>query len=332
MTSIGLSLPTYGSFPLGAREFFLEIAELADAGGIDTLWVADHLTLPEDDVRANGGATRIDEPLSAWVVLAMMAARTSRVRVGTEVTPMPMYEPALLAQTVATLNELSGGRALLGLGGGWYAPEFQGAGITFRPYAERMRQTQAGAQVVRSLLDGERVWEMGEFYELSDAYIRTGPGRVPLWFGGRSDTLLRLVAEVGDGWIAATNAAPEEVARGRDALRGFLAEAGRDPDDVRIAVPFVARIAATTEQARADIDAYIERGAFEGFIQELLGDATLRYGIWGSAEECARKLAPYFELGVDQVILDVRPPDDSLDSVRRICADLIPLLRKEGQS
>lgn len=329
MTSIGISLPTYGSFPGGTWDFFREIAELADAGDVDTLWVADHLTLPEDDVRANGGATGIDEPLGAWVVLAMMAARTSRVRIGTEVTPLPMYQPALLAQTVATLDELSGGRAVLGVGGGWYADEFQAAGIPFRPYAERMRQTRDGAQVVRSLLDGERVWEMGEFYELNGAYVRTGPGRVPLWFGGRSDTLLRLVAELGDGWIAATNASPEEVARGSDKLRGFLVEAGRDPGEVRIAVPFVARIAATTEQARSDIDAYLERGAFEGFMQELLEVATLRYGIWGSAEECARKLRPYLQLGVDQVILDVRPPDNSLDSMRQICSNLIPLLDKE---
>lgn len=330
MMEIGLGLPTYGTFPGDAWEFLRELAEVADTGGIDTLWVADHLTLPEDDVRANGGTTRVDEPLDAWVVLAMMAARTSRVRLGTEVTPLPLRQPVLLAQTAASLAALSGGRAVLGLGGGWYREEFEEAGVAFRPYAERMRQTREGAGIVRSLLDGNRIWESGDFYELGGACIRdSAPHRVPIWFGGRSDTLLRLVADHGDGWIAATNASPDEVARGRDRLHALLVEAGRDPSTVRIAVPFLARVAATTEQARADVDAYIERGAFEGFVKEFLGDATIRHGIWGSPEECARKLAPYAEVGVDHAILDLRPPDHSLDSARRICSDLMPLLRKE---
>lgn len=330
MTTIGLALPTYGSFPGDAWGFFRELAEVADAGGVETLWVADHLTLPEDDVRANGGRRRVDEPLDAWVVLAMMAARTSRVRLGTEVTPLPLRQPVLLAQTAASLAALSGGRAVLGLGGGWYRDEFDEAGIAFRPYRERLRQTRDGAQVVRSLLDGERVWEMGEFYEVNGAVVReSGTRPVPLWLGGRSETVLGLVAELGDGWIAATNASPEAVESGRERLRELLVEAGRDPASVRIAVPFVARVAATTEQARADIDAYIERGAFEGFVKEFLGDATIRHGIWGSPEECARKLAPYAAAGVDHFILDLRPPDHSLDSARRICSDLIPLLPKE---
>ena len=330
MATVGLALPTYGSFPGDTWEFFRELSEIADAGGIETLWVADHVTLPEDDVRANGGTTRVDEPIDAWVVLAMMAARTTRVRLGTEVTPLPLREPVLLAQTASSLASLSGGRAVLGRGGGWYRTEFEEAGVTFRPYAERMRQMRDGAGVVRSLLDGERVWEMGDFYELAGACIREAtPHRVPIWFGGRSDTLLDLVAALGDGWIAATNASLEEVSRGRDRLRRLLEEAGRDPSSVRIAVPFVARVAATTEHARADIDAYIERGAFEGFAKELLGDATIQHGIWGSPEECARKLAPYVGAGVDHVILDLRPPDHSLDSARRICNDLLPLLAKE---
>jgi alkanesulfonate monooxygenase SsuD/methylene tetrahydromethanopterin reductase-like flavin-dependent oxidoreductase (luciferase family) len=88
-------------------------------------------------------------------------------------------------------------------------------------------------------------------------------------------------------------------------------------------------VAATTERARAEIDGYIERGAFEGFAKQFLEDATLAYGIWGSAEECVRRLSPYLALGVDHVILDVRPPDHALDSTERICNELIPLLEKE---
>jgi probable F420-dependent oxidoreductase len=331
MVSVGLGIPTYGVFPGDPSTFLRTLVENADQGGIDTVWVADHLTLPEDDVRANGGRTRVDEPLDAWTVLAMIAARTSRLRVGTEVTPLPLRHPVLLAQTVATLDALSSGRAALGIGAGWYRDEFEEAGIAFLPYRQRLEQTREGVELLRSLLAGEIVWTSGVHYEPSGACVRTEPGnpRVPIWFGGRSEHVLRLAADLGEGWITATNASPDEVEQGRTRLRELAAEAGRPPDAVAIAVPFIARVAGTTEQARADVDAYIERGAFEGFAKQFLEDATLAYGIWGSPEECVSKLSPYLALGVDHVILDVRPPDHALDSTERICRDLIPLLEKE---
>jgi probable F420-dependent oxidoreductase len=332
MVSVGLGIPTYGAFPGAPWDFLRTLAEIADVGGVNTFWVADHLTLPEDDVRANGGRTRVDEPLDAWTVLAMSAGRTSRLRVGTEVTPLPLRHPVLLAQTVATLDALSGGRAVLGIGAGWYRDEFEEAGIAFPPYRERLEQTREGVELLRSLLDGEIVWTSGARYEAGGACVRTEPGdrRSPIWFGGRSEHVLRLAADLGEGWITATNAAPEEVEQGRARLRELLTEAGRPPDAVAIAVPFVTRVAESTDQARADVDAYIERGAFEGFAKEFLEDATLAYGIWGSPEECVRKLSPYLAVGVDHVILDVRPPDHALDSTERICRELIPLLEKEA--
>lgn len=331
MVSVGLGIPTYGAFPGDPWDFLCTLAEIADAGGASTFWVPDHLTLPEDDVRANGGRTRVDEPLDAWTVLAMIAARTSRLRVGTEVTPLPLRHPVLLAQTVASLDALSGGRVVLGIGAGWYRDEFEEAGIAFAPYRERLEQTREGVELLRSLLDGEIVWSSGARYEAGGACVRTaGDRRSPIWFGGRSEHVLRLAADLGEGWITATNASPEEVEQGRDRLRELLTEAGRPPDAVAIAVPFVTRVAESTKQARADVDAYIERGAFEGFAKEFLEDATLAHGIWGSPEECVRKLSPYLAVGVDHVILDVRPPDHALDSTERICRELIPLLEKEA--
>ena len=328
---VDLGIPTYGVFPGDPSTFFAELAGIADAGGIDTCWVPDHVTLPADDVRANGGRSGIDEPLEAWTVLATMAARTTRLRLGTEVTPLPLRPPVLLAQTVATLDALTNGRAVLGLGGGWYRDEFEQAGIAFLPYRRRLEQTRDGARLVRALLAGESVSSSNGFYDLRDARVRapSNRGRVPIWFGGRSEHVLRLAAELGDGWITATNASPAAVKAGRDRLQALLREAGRPADAVTIAVPFVARVADTTERAGADVEAYIARGAFEGFAKQFLEDATRAHGIWGSAEECARKLEPYLELGVGHVILDVRPPDHALDSARRICGELVPLLRTE---
>lgn len=326
--SVGVALPSYGA--LGARpwELLSELATTADRGGVEALWLPDHLTLPAEDVRANGGRSRIDEPFDAWMLLAMLAAVTERVGLGTEVTPLPLRQPALLSKAVATLDVLSAGRVILGLGAGWYAEEFLEAGIPFKPYRARLEQTRECAAVVRRLLAGEQVHAAGPYYDLAGACARPvlDGHRVPIWFGGRSTAILRLVAELGDGWITATNAAPQEVETSRDVLHDLLRAAGRDPSEVRIAVPFITRVAATTEEARGDIEFYVRRGAFTGFVKEFLEDATWRHGVWGSAEECRRKLEPYLALGVDHVILDVRPPDFALDSVRRICQDLLPLL------
>jgi probable F420-dependent oxidoreductase len=331
MVAVGLGVPTYGALPGGPAAFLGSIAELADEGGVDTLWVPDHLTLPEEDVRANGGRTRIDEPLDAWTVLALLAARTRRLRLGTEVTPLPLRQPVLLAQTVATLDALCGGRAVLGLGAGWYRAEFEQAGVPYHPYRRRLEQTREGADLVRSLLERKVVRRAGAFYGVEGACVRPGreQGRPPIWFGGRSEHVLALTAELGDGWITATNASPEEVAGGKARLEELLREEGRDPGAVAVAVPFVARVADTTERAREDIEAYIVRGDFHGPVKALLEDATRGHGIWGSPEECRRKLVPYLELGIHHVILDVRPPDYALDSVVRICRDLIPLLEPE---
>jgi probable F420-dependent oxidoreductase len=330
MVDVALALPTHGVLPGGPSEFLGSIAELADEGGVHTLWVPDHLTLPEEDVRANGGRTGIDEPFDAWTVLATLAGRTRRIRLGTEVTPLPLRQPVLLAQTVATLDALSGGRAVLGLGAGWYRPEFEQAGVAFHPYRTRLEQTREGAELVRSLLERQVVHAAGVFYEVDGACVRPcrDEGRPPIWFGGRSDHVLRLAAELGDGWITATNASPEEVERGKARLGELLREAGRASGAVAVAVPFIARVADTTERAREDVEAYIARGNFQGRIKAFLEDATRAYGVWGSADECRRKLGPYLELGIDQVILDVRPPDHALDSVMRICRDLIPLLEE----
>jgi probable F420-dependent oxidoreductase len=328
VASVGIALPSYGALGDDPWSLFAELAAIADRARVETLWLPDHLTLPEEDVRANGGRTRVDEPLDAWVLLSMLAAVTTRVRLGTEVTPLPLRQPVLLAKTVATLDVLSSGRAVLGLGAGWYRDEFDEAGIPFVPYRQRLEQTREGAALVRRLLAGQQVaWE-GTFYRLGGACarpVRAG-GKTPIWFGGRSDTILSLAAEHGDGWITATNASPAEVTAGRARLRDLAEQRGRDPDELRTAVPFIARVAESTPAAKRDLGRYMERGQFTGFVKQFLEDATWEHGIWGSAEECGGKLEPYLELGVDHVILDVRPPDYARDSVERICGELLPLL------
>jgi alkanesulfonate monooxygenase SsuD/methylene tetrahydromethanopterin reductase-like flavin-dependent oxidoreductase (luciferase family) len=325
---ISLGLPAFGAYPDDPFEFFVSIAERADASEVDTVWISDHLIGSPEEVRANGGQPGADEPFDAWTVLAMLAARTSRVRVGTVVTPLPLRHPVLLAQTVASLHSLSSGRVVLGVGGGWNRPEFDGAGLPFGTHAQRMLQTRDGTQLIRRLLAGETVSTAGTLYPVKAACVRAHRSERPpeIWLGGSSDAVLRLVADSGDGWIATTNASPEQVAHGRDRLHVYCDAVGRDPDDIAIGIPLVARVAETTDEARADIEQYLERGRFKSPVKEFLGEATRKYGVWGSPEECVTKLERYRNVGVEHVILQLQPPDHAHESAQLICDELIPRL------
>jgi alkanesulfonate monooxygenase SsuD/methylene tetrahydromethanopterin reductase-like flavin-dependent oxidoreductase (luciferase family) len=301
---------------------------MADQGGIDILFVPDHVRLPDSDVRANGGAPGVDEPLDCWPLLASLAVLTDRVRLGSAVSPVPLRHPVLIAHAAATVDRLSTGRALIGLGAGWFAEEFDQAGLGFAPHPKRLAQTREGAGIVRRLLAGGAVTELGNFYNIVDASVgNTLAGQCPpIWFAGRSERLLELVADLGDGWITTTNPSPEDVAAGIARLSELLAERGRDRSEITVAATFITRVADTNEIARHDIEEYIERGAFSGFIKEFYGESTLRYGLWGSVDECRRRLEPYLRLGVDVVIADVRPPRHTVETTWRLCERVLPLL------
>lgn len=270
----------------------------------------------------------MDEPLDCWTLLSFLAAKTDRVQIGAAVTPVPLRHPVLIAHAVATVDRLSGGRAVVGLGAGWHEEEFVESGLRFAGHRERLEQTREGARIVRRLLAGDVVTENGTFYKVENASVcQPAPGRrPPLWFAGRSDRLLTLVADHGDGWITTSNPSPDDVAKGIARLSELLAGRGRDRCDVRVAVNFITRVAETDDAARSDIEEYIERGAFTGFIREFYGESTLRHGLWGSPESCYRKLAPYLDLGVELVMADVRPPRHTVDTTRRLCEQLLPLL------
>jgi probable F420-dependent oxidoreductase len=328
MTAVSLALPVYGAFPEDLRHFVAAVAASVDSNPIATVWIPDHVRLPGDDIRGNGGVPYVDEPFAAWPLLGALAAVTDRVQLGTMVTPVPLRHPVLLAHEIATVDALSTGRIVAGLGAGWNAVEFEQAGIPFHAHQRRIEQTCEGVRIIRRLLDGERVDADARFYDVHDASVckTAGVRRVPIWLAGGSLRMLNLVAQLGDGWITTTNPPPEVVERGMTRLRELLHAHGRDPADVTVAVSFVARVSQTTDQARRDVDAFIRRGEFEGFVKEFLADSTLARGIWGSARTCYEKLRPYLELGVDEVILDVRPPDYALESIERICGELAPLV------
>ena len=213
---LGMYLRNMG--PTSTTQTIVDCARAAEAGGIDDLWVADHIAIPPD--QAQGSEGRYLDPLAT---LAFLAAATSRIGLGTGVLVLP-YRPALpTAKWVATIQELSGGRLLFGVGAGWMEPEFRALGVARE---RRGASTDSVLEFVRRCFAGDEVEANGQTF-----LFRPRPARPPIFVGGAGPHALRRAARYGDGWMpmggdAAKLAAP--IAE----LRALFAAAGKNPPEV----------------------------------------------------------------------------------------------------
>jgi probable F420-dependent oxidoreductase len=282
---IGLMLPLSADETSGFGDV-KAMALAAEDGGLDSVWGADHLIFRED-----GTTTGIHE---SWTVLTAVAAVTSRVEVGPLVLALPFRNPALIAKMAAELDEVSGGRLILGLGCGWHEPEFTAFGY---PFDHRVSRFAEGLEILVPLLRGERVTFEGRFHRVVEAELIPRPVRTegpPILIAGKQPRMLELVARHADQWNAAWYGRPSEADELRVRLAnlaGALEAAGRDPASLaRTAGIFV---------------------AFEGAAP----DAPER-AIRGTPDEIADALAGYAELGMTHLITHVFPR--TADAVRRL--------------
>src|SRR5688572_11202653 len=162
---LGLALPHYDTSFAGRPVSWLgvkEAAVAAERAGFDSVWVSDHLFL---DWSKYGGPTDRQGALECWTTLSALAAATDKVRLGSLTICNDLRSPALLAKMVASLDQLSGGRVDLGLGAGWYEPEYEAAGIEYDKPATRIRRLGEAATIVARLLEGEELTFQGNHYD-----------------------------------------------------------------------------------------------------------------------------------------------------------------------
>lgn len=279
----GLMLPLAESETAGVATL-REMALAAEEGGLDSVWGADHLIFREGDV--NEG---IHE---CWTVLTAVAAITSRVEIGPLVLALPFRNPALTAKMAAELDEVSGGRVILGLGCGWHRPEFDAFGY---PFDHRVGRFDEGLKIIAPLLRGEIVSFEGRHHRVRDAELRpppVRPGGPPILIAGKQPRMLSIVARDAALWNGAWYGVPSEADELRTRLanvRAALDAAGRDPSTLTLT--------AGIHVAWKDADDPPERA------------------IRGSVDEVAGALAGYEELGISHLIAHVFPRTP--DAVRR---------------
>jgi len=205
---------------------YLAMARAAEDVGFDSIWLGDHLLFRGDGRPERG-------PWEAWTLLAGLAAVTERVKLGPLVACAGFHPPGLLAKMAATLDEVSGGRFVLGLGAGWNSAEFQAFGIAEDRSVSRFAEAFA---IIRGLLAGERTSLAGEFFHIDDAVLLPAPHRrVPLMIGSNGPRMLRLTMPHVDAWNtwydSYGNSAERFAALNQTITEAAIA-AGREPQDI----------------------------------------------------------------------------------------------------
>ncbi|HEX8730546.1 MAG TPA: LLM class flavin-dependent oxidoreductase [Ktedonobacterales bacterium] len=297
-------MPTLGERSMGAdaphgrTPRFRDIqrmASIAEDIGCDSYWLADHLLYQFPDSGTNG----------AWEVftfLSGVAATTSRIQIGPLVACTSFRNPALLAKMADALDEISGGRFILGLGAGWHKPEYDAFGYPFDHLASRFEEALG---VILPLLHEGKVDFKGQYYEARDCELRPrGPtSRGPaIWIGARQPRMLRLVARHADAWNTVWHRTAAKIPQVWEGMLEACQEVGRDPATLTLTAGTFARVLAPGETRPDDAPA-----------------------ICGTAEEVAEGLHAFAEAGVKHLV--VQTPPDEVWSIERL-APVIELLAK----
>ena len=259
-----------------------DIAVTAEESGFDSIWAGDHLLFRDDETGTRG-------PWEAWSTLAGLAEATSRVELGPLVAATPFHSPAMIAKKAATVDEISGGRLILGLGAGWNKAEYEAFGF---PYDNRVSRFEEAFTIIRTLVREGAIDFSGQFYKLRDMeLLPAARSDMKLMVGSNGPRMLRIAAphvDIWNTWHVWFGNHPSGLAPLVAALEDACADVGRDPAEIE-------RTAAV----------YVQLSRGEGRVAGS-EDRPKAPPITGSHEEIARALSGFEETGLHhiQVVLD----------------------------
>ena len=297
MTRLGYQIPNFTYPGVGPAELFDAVARQAreaESSGFDTVLVMDHFyQLPML-------GTPDQYMVECYTLLAGLARETSKVRLGSLVTGNTYRNPAILAKTVTALDIVSGGRAQLGIGAGWYELEHIAFGIPFGTFTDRFEKLEEALQIILPMLRGERPTLDGNHYRVSDAINEPPPvAQIPVMIGGAGEKkTLRMVAQYADE--SNLICPPEDVARKLEALDEHCEALGRDRSEITVSWQQTACIAPTMEQAEVELDAYLAaRGLDPTTMSDEMKAAVRSRFTLGDPDTVAERLSERLARGVD---------------------------------
>jgi len=311
----GFSLPGRGA--LAKPDVLLKLAEKADALRYSSLFVTDHVVIPTT-YRSKYPYSPTGQAAADWnqgyleplALMSYLAGATERIHFGTSVLVIPYRNPVVTAKMLATLDVMSGGRVILGVGVGWLEEEFEA--LAAPPYPERGRVTDEYLRLMRECWTREPVEWKGRYYAMAEVSALPKPlqkGGIPIWTGGHTDAALRRTGEIADGWHPIGHRPPAvlhppEYAEKVAIIHGWAQKAGRNPADITLSF-------------RAPLEVLPARG------QPAAGD---RQPFRGTPAEVIADIKSYQAVGVTHFVFDLVAPDlrQQLAMMERFASDVRP--------
>ena len=297
MTRLGYQIPNFTYPDTAPGELFdavLRQAREADNSGFDTVMVMDHFfQLPQIGPPEN-------EMLECYTLLSALAQHTSSARLSALVTGNTYRNPAFLAKTITTLDIVSGGRAQLGIGAGWFELEHDALGFEFGSFTDRFEKLEEALQIIKGMLAGENPSLEGKWYRVNDAINSPMPlSKIPIMIGGSGEKkTLRMVAQYADE--SNLSCAPEDVPGKLEALAGHCDRVGRERSEITVSLQGNACVAPTHDEAVAELDAFFATRGLD--LASMSDDDAKRFRsliIHGSPDEVGETFSERLALGVD---------------------------------
>ena len=312
-TEFGIAMRNFTRYPeMPSAQELIEYGVRMEELGYESLWACDHILLGVDP----------NFPIhEALTILTAVAARTTKIKVGTGILVMPMRNPVLLAKELATIDHISNGRLVVGAAVGWYKREFDSLGVDFTKRGKIMEQ---GLEIINRLWTEDKVDGDYPPYNLRGAVLFPKPvqkPRPPLLIGGYVDAVLKRAATKGDGWLTYYYTA-DSFAKTWAKVINFAEEAGRDPDEL-----------ISTNQLpicigpREKIEEPMKHWLQTEWDYASWSESTMDSAIMGTVEECVEQLEAHVATGIDRIIFV--PYKYEKEQVEAVAKEIIPRLQKK---
>lgn len=308
---LGITLPHYDysldqSRPIQFEDV-AQAATIAEISGFDRAYVSDHVTL---DIAKYGGSDAPYRSLDPLSLLGALAPITTTITLGTLVLCEALRHPVMTAAISQTLADISQGRFLLGMGAGWYDPDYEIYGQDMPGIGERMTRLSESLHIMTSLFNGDSLDFDGTFYStrgatLSSVHIPAShmPHTLPVFVGGKGDRLLRIVAQYADGWNTCWAWTPETYRERVESLHRACEKYDRDPVTVHQSLGLYCVIAESETELKGLFQRLVELSP-DGVAERKTLDAWREGHLVGTIDEVAHQLSEWSALGVREVIVN----------------------------
>lgn len=303
---VGVALPhsEHSGIGLPTWPHLRDLAVQLETRGFDALWVSDHYFT---DLELLGGPPGPGSQLDAMVLLPALAVATRRVTLGPLVLAVGFRPPSVLAKAVASLDRLSEGRFVLGLGAGWHQAEYVAAGLDFPPPRDRLAELEEAVNLIREMVSQPQATVTGSRFSVDDAsnLPRAVQARVPILLAAGGPRALRTVARAADAWNVAWRYSPESYAAKAAEFERACEEVGRDPSQVRRSLGLVALVGENEGDVRRRFEEWRQKAPW--LVQDLSPADMAERGLVGTAEQVRERIEEYRALGVTDLVLSFSP-------------------------